>query len=209
SNRMTTLTSPLSKTTTVTYDSWGRVSGVSRPDSTSESFAPMQRQGVGGSSASPPQRTLAAQATANFTDTLSHVWKYRTDWLGFGRADQLTDPLANMTATHRDSNGNAYLPADPLADRTREFFDTKNNPTSVVGANNTVNTMTYNAFSEVLTSSDGLGHVTTSSYDSNGNLTRVQDPLGNVTSYTYSNGLIRTQVDALGRTTSYGYDTQN
>src|SRR5262249_50101599 len=48
SNRMTTVTSPLSKTTSITYDAtWGRVSSVSRPDGTSETFAPMQLQGVG------------------------------------------------------------------------------------------------------------------------------------------------------------------
>jgi RHS repeat-associated protein len=209
-NRMTTLTNPLSKTTSVTYDgSWKRVTSISRPDGTSENFAPMQMQGIGGTINAKAVRTLAAQANATYTDPRSHVWNYRTDWLGFGRTDQLTDPLSNMTATHTDANGNPYLPSDPLADRTRQFFDSKFNPTSVVGANNTVNTMTYNAFSEVLTSTDGLGHVSTSTYDSNGNLTKVQDALGNVTSYTYLNGLMQTQVDALGRTTSYGYNASN
>jgi RHS repeat-associated protein len=206
---------PLSQTATVTYDGFGRVSSVARPDGTTDKVSPMQEQGIiavgsGTDANSAVQRTLAAQATASYTDPLNHVWNRRTDWLGFGRATAFTDPLANQTTTHRDSNGRAYLPADPLADRSRSFFDSNYNPTTVVAGNNTATTMTYNAFSEVLTSTDPLGHTTTSTYDSNGNLTRVQDALGNVTSYTYTAvGLIRTQVDSLGRTTSFGYDVQN
>jgi len=96
---------------------------------------------------------------------------------------------------------------------------------------------TYNNFAEVLTATDPLGNVTTNVYDprgnllttttpspdggttpasvttftynTNGTLKTIKDPLNNVTTFTYyPTGLINTIKDAKGNVTTYTYDAR-
>jgi RHS repeat-associated protein len=99
---------------------------------------------------------------------------------------------------------------------------------------NAVTSYTYNNFGEVLTTTDPLGNVTTNTYDTYGNLTKVTtpapgtgapasvtqfgynnlgqlttitDPLNNITTLAYTPaGLIQTITDMQNNVTTYGYD---
>jgi uncharacterized protein RhaS with RHS repeats len=75
---------------------------------------------------------LAAQAEATYTDPRGNAWPKRLDWLALGDVSQATDPLGDTTVTHRDANGFPWLTTDPVGNRTRTFFDSKENPTEIV-----------------------------------------------------------------------------
>jgi|GEM_PF-1838684 len=214
SHRATTLTNQLNNKTTLSYDFSGRASGSTRPDSSTESFAALQEQGLvqngSGTLGSPATAVLAAQALATYTDPRSNAWTDRLDWLGFGEPAQVADPLSDMTVTHRDGNGFPWLATDPPGHRTRTYFDTNENATKIVYADDTTSQYTYNGFSEVLQTTDQLSHISTNSYDASGNLTQTRDALNDLTTMTFTaKGFLATQKNSLGRTTSYAYDTLN
>jgi YD repeat-containing protein len=82
-NRMTSLSDPRNKTASFTYNFVGRVSAVTRQDSTTEQLTPVQMQGLaaqgtGTSSANPATSVLAVQAFAKYTDPRNSVWQMST-----------------------------------------------------------------------------------------------------------------------------------
>jgi RHS repeat-associated protein len=218
SNHILTLSDPRSNTTTFTYDSnAGRVTSLLRPDSISETFAPLQMAGIpasgtGTTTATASTSVLAAEAQAKFTDGNQNTWLNRLDWLGFGRATQETDPLGNQAVTQRDANGLPWLMTDQLARRTRDFFDGKGNPTVIALPDENQEQYTYNSFSEPLTHKEAGGQVNTYTYDANGNelsWTQPTDVNGNspVTTMTYWSGGWRQSIKTPnGNTTSFSYD---
>ena len=67
---------------------------------------------------------------------------------------------------------------------------------------------TYNANSQVVTSTDGNGNVTSNLYDPTGNLLSTTDAMRNVTSNTYNTaGLMTSSTDPLGNVTTNYYDS--
>jgi RHS repeat-associated protein len=190
SGRMTTLRDPENHLTTFVFDSGsGRVRTVDRPDGNTDQLNPLQIQGLGiqGFTVS---AVLAAQVLADYTDPRSNDWLTELDWLGFGQAVEASDPIVDgngnhtdTTVTHRDANGLPWLGDDPLARRTRTFFDTKFNATERVLADDTVFTFTYDGiFNELTTvaepnSTDPNGNITTYVLDTgNGNVLTIKHP---------------------------------
>jgi YD repeat-containing protein len=214
SNRLTTYTNGLNFSTTVAYNFAGRVSGVTRPDSTSEQLSALQMQGLvapgSGTQSNPASPVLAAQAQATDTDPRNNAWQIRLDWLGFGRSGQALDPLSDMTVNYRDANGLPWLSSDPLGRRSRSFYDTRGNPTTIVLADDSTQLYAYNGFSEATKYTDPTSFTTSYSFDSNGNLTQVQNALGGLTTYTVNaQGFVTSVTDPLNHTTSLGYDSRN
>jgi RHS repeat-associated protein len=220
-SRLTILTDPRSNITTFAFGSTSeRIATVTRADLTTESLTAVQVQGIPaagtGTQASPATPVLAAGAISAYTDPRNNIWNTNLDWLGFGEPSQQTDPLSDLANTYRDANGLPWLAADPLARRTRSFFDSLANPTKTVFADDTYKQATYNGFSEPLTQTDELGKTTTMSYDTSGNLLTVTQPppatggTSPVTTYTYdSHGFVLTAIDPNSHTTSYGYDSRD
>jgi RHS repeat-associated protein len=216
---LTSLIDPRGFSTNFSYTA-AMGTGVTRPDGTSEALAPYQAMGLPafgtGTQGNPATAVLLAQAQALYTDPRLHVWTSALDWLGFGTTVQSADPLGDTTLDYRDPNDLAWLDADPLGRRQRDFFDSKGNPTKLVYADNTFDQYTYNSFSEPLTYTDALGNVTTDAYDSHGNLLTETLPVpaaggtAPVYSWTYtSKGSVATATDPLNHTTTDGYDTRN
>jgi RHS repeat-associated protein len=213
-NHLTTLTNPRSFTTSFAYGFAGTVGTVTRADATTETLTPLQLQGLvpngSGTQQNPATSVLAAQALASYTDARNNSWQTRSEWLGFGRATQRVDPLSDTSVIYRDTNALAWLASDPLARRTRSFFDGNGNPTTIVYPDDAVATYTYNSFSEPTKYTDPTNFTTTYNYDTNGNLTKVTDPLGKVTSYTYtSRGFVSTATDPLNHVYTYSYDSRS
>jgi RHS repeat-associated protein len=228
-NRLTTLTDPRSAntsadTTTFSYNFAGRISSVTQPDATTESLTPVQLQGMAtpgtGTSGNPAPGTLAVASSANFTDPRSNVWTSALDWAGFGAATNQADPLGDTVLTFRDGNALPWLPADGLGRRTREFFDSKGNPTNVVQPDGTSTQSVLNSFSEptqvtYLAPATGAPGPSNSvvwnyTYDSHGNELTATDPLNNTYTFTYtSKGSVATMKDPALSVTTYSYDSRN
>jgi YD repeat-containing protein len=204
---LTQLTNPDNYSTTFAY-SHDRLTSLTRPDTSTEAFTPVQLQGypAGGSNVPP----LLALAPGLSTDPNSNVSNTFLDWLGFGETVQSIDALNDTSLIHRDSNGLAWMPADPLAHRTRDFFDSNGNVTKHVQADDSYQAYTYNSFSEVLQTTDARGNLSTAAYDTHGNMTQFKDALGDLSTYTYSSkGFQTTSTDALNHTTTYSLDSLN
>src|SRR5262249_53221406 len=143
---ITTMQDPRSKLTTFTYlapvagtSAGGLLTGISRPDGTTETVSPLVQQGLGNLTyVNPVPPVLAAQAQSTYTDPRGNSWKNSYDWLGFGRATQAVDPLTDTTVTYRDGNGLAYLKSDALGNRTRYNFDSQGNTTKITYADDSV-----------------------------------------------------------------------
>jgi RHS repeat-associated protein len=209
-NRMTTLTDRRSHTTTYAYGT-GRVTTVTRADSSTLLLTPLELQGIPasgtGTQGSPATSVLAAQATAAYTDARSNIWNTSMDWLGFGEPSQQSDPLGDLSNTYRDANGFPWLQANALGQRTRNFFDSYENVTEAVNADDTHHQATFNSFSQPLTQTDELANVTSYAYDSNGNNTTITDALNHIVTMTYtSHGFLSTITDPLSHTTTMAYD---
>lgn len=171
-----------------------------------------------GTSGSPAAAILLADSATKYTDPRSNTWTSFLDWAGFGLATETQDPLADTSVTTRDANGLAWLAADSLGNRTRQFFDTKGNPTTIAYADDAKQQYGYNSFSEPTQATDPISSVTTYSYETHGNLTQVTEPdpdgAGSQTSpvwnFTYTaKGSVSTATDPLNHTTTYAYDTRN
>jgi RHS repeat-associated protein len=214
-NRMTTLTDRRSHTTTYAYGT-GRVTTVTRADNSTLLLTALELQGIPasgtGTQGNPATSVLAAQATAAYTDARNNVWNTRMDWVGLGESSQQSDPLGDLSNTYRDANGFPWLVANPLGQRTRNFFDTfqKENVTEAVNADDTHHQAAYNNASEPLTQTDELGNVTSYGYDSNFNNTTITDALSHITTMTYtSHGFLSTITDPNLHTTTLAYDSRS
>lgn len=102
-----------------------------------------------------------------------------------GRATSVTDALGRRTVYAYDANGNLSGAEDALG---RSSF-------------------TYNAFGQVLTTTDALGNVTTNTYDADGKLLSTTDALGNTNVFAYdARSQLIAHTDARGHTLSLAYD---
>ncbi len=210
-NDLTKLTDPNNHATTFTYNSADRVSSVTLADNTTEKLTAVQMNGWAAAGSSNVTAVLLATGDqAQFTDGNNNVWKYGVDWLGFGLGTADIDPLGDAALTYRDVNGLAWMSADALGRRMRDFFDGKGNPTETVQADDSYALYQYNNFGEVTQYTDPTGSVTTYSYNSKGDQTQKEDALLHTWTYTYNAaGLVTSQEDPLLNTTSYGYNALN
>lgn len=131
-----------------------------------------------------------------------------------------TDPLGNVTSFSYDGDGNVLTETDPLGNVTRftyttvtpGFFDRVKGARPVSLLTTTTDPLgntTLNSYlgTNLVSTRDAVGFVTSYSYDDAGNQTAITDAAGNVTHFDYdgSGNLLR-QVDALGHATTFTYD---
>jgi RHS repeat-associated protein len=130
------------------------------------------------------------------------------------------DPLGNVTSFTYDSDGNMLTETDPLGNVTRNtyttttpgFFDRIRGARPVALLTTTTDPLgntTTNTYSgtNLLSTRDAAGNVTSFAYDTAGNQTSITDAAGNVTTFEYdARGNLDLQVDALGNATVFTYD---
>jgi RHS repeat-associated protein len=151
------------------------------------------------------------------TDALSKVLETHTysgrQGISSSRAngsDSLTVSYGTGVATLTDSKGNA-------TQYSRTNIGSRNFVTSVAGTGcdscggNGNQSFTYDSSGNRLTSTDPLGHKTTYTYDSNGDVTSSSISVGGVnvvSNYTYNGfGEVLTATDPLGHVTTNTYDS--
>jgi RHS repeat-associated protein len=172
-NQVLTTTDPNGVATTYTYDSNGNLMSSSRP--------------------------LAGSSQIQ-TTTYNH-----DDAIHPGDVTSMVDPDGRTWTYGFDANGYRNSVADPLGNTATSVFNNDGWVTSSVSPKGNVagcgcaatytTTYGHNAFGQVTTVRDPLGHVTNRGYDPNQNLVSLIDGLSNQTTYVYdlANQLVQTK----------------
>ena len=211
---MTSRTDTRNNVVQFNYSFAGRISGVRRADSSSDSLTPEETQALlapgTGTQSNPVEAVLLAAAVSTYTDGRGNQWETYYDWGGFGADTGDVDPDGYLDVTHVDANGLTIETTDQDSRNTAYVRDSMGNILSTTNPDFTTSSDTYNSFCEVLQSTNANGYTTQYSYDSKGNLLQETDPLGDVQKYTYTaHGLVATATDPLGNVTTYVYDSRD
>jgi RHS repeat-associated protein len=117
------------------------------------------------------------------------------------------DPLGHVSTLGYDAEGNLTSETTPSGKTRRTTYNNLNLPTTVVAADGkTVESTTYDAEGNAVSTSFGDGLVTTFSYDSAGRITAIKKPNG-TTSVDYDqNSRVEAITDPMGGRVEYQYD---
>lgn len=129
--------------------------------------------------------------TPTGTSTATSAFDHDERW----NLTKYTDPRGNAYAISYDGYGNVTSVTDPQNNVTRTLWTQKRYPG--------VPEQSLNVRTQI---TDAAGNATLFTTDDYGNVTRVVDPLLQVTEYAYRDGLLQSVKDANGHVTSYAYD---
>lgn len=201
-------TGPRQITTTNTYDAAGNLLTTTRPLYTSATAFTNQVTTYERANTAHPQDVTAVTdplgnktvntytATGDLASSTSPQGRKTTyTYDGIGRRLTAVAPKGNVSGANaaQFTTTYAYDPAGRVLSTS----------TATAGAP-IVTSSTYDPDGRVLTSTDGLGRVTTNTYDLAGQLVKVTRPDASTRSSTYwPDGALKTQVDGDGNTTAY------
>lgn len=149
---------------------------------------------------------------ASVTDAESNTTSFVRDYAG--RILQQVDPLGNTNGFTYNDSGFLLIHTDPLERTTTYTRDTNNLPTRIDYPDGSYEEWSYNEYGQPLTNRlRNGGLVTYTYYGTNetggvvGDLKTVTDPMGHVTTHTWSDaGLPLSVTDARSNTTLFAYD---
>jgi len=174
SNRITQITDPQGNIYQYGYDGSGNLATVTYP--------------------STPQSTTCSGTTAPNTSVYTYDGNHRYTGGTDGRCNPL--PTSNYYPDGRLQSV-TLSPGNGAAPITTSYaYDLTTNTTTVTNTDNSHQTLVYDNYGMLLSSTDPLQHTTTNVYDASHNLISVTDPLNHTTTYTY---------DANGNKTSTTY----
>ena len=149
----------------------------------------------------------------------------RTEYDAQGRLVKVIDAAGNPVQIVYDPTDSLETITDQDGNTVTDEYDARGNIVSQTDALGNITTQTFDANNNMLTHTDPLGRMTSYTYDSRGDALTQNDPLGNTTISTFQAFTFGTTVlavthgqaaapftaissasDALGNTTSYGYD---
>ena len=153
-------------------------------------------------------RIVAKKAYSSIT--ISLLYSYNANVVYFDGIQLFKEEFGHSYVY--DSNGNATSVTD-LQKKTTTYEYSNNNLTKMTLPSGASQKYTYDSYHNVLSATSPEGVVSNFTYDSYGNNTKVTVGSGTkkITSsatYTSNGDQLSTVTDALGQTTSYGYDTQ-
>jgi RHS repeat-associated protein len=198
-DRLTTIAYPGTGTPTqkYAYDSKGNVTSVTDENShsTTFSFDAMNRE-TGMTDPLSNPTTLSYDSGGNLTldqEPTPTGQTARTTTYAYDSMDRLTTTtaaLSRVSVDGYDSGGRLITEKDPLGRITTIAYDHEDRPTVITSPLtallNAVTTTTYDAEGEVIQVADPLNRITTTTYNSRGWVFTVKDPLGNVVTYSYT-----------------------
>jgi RHS repeat-associated protein len=185
--QLLTVTDPLNHTSTLGYDTLGRLTSATDP--------------LG------HQTTLgwnAVNQLTSITDALQHASQF--GYTG-GDLTSVTDPASAVRRQFVDGAGRVVQTTDALGRQTRSIWDKLNRITAVTDPLGGQTSFAYDPNGNLLTLTDALTHTTTYAYDANDRVATRTDPLQRMASYQYdANGHVTQATDRKGQVTSYQYD---
>lgn len=153
-------------------------------------------------------RIVAKKAYSSIT--ISLLYSYNANVVYFDGIQLFKEEFGHCYVY--DSNGNVTSVTD-LQKQTTTYEYSNNNLTKMTLPSGASQKYTYDSYHNVLSATTPEGVVSTFTYDTYGNNTKVT--VGSNTkkitassTYTSDGNLLSTVTNALGKTTSYGYDTQ-
>ncbi len=194
---VTSMTDPLGKVWTFTYDAYGNKTSDKDPlgNRTTYAYDTVGRM----TSTVAPKGNLSGANPALYRTT----YAYNTR----GQVTSTTDPLLRKTSFGYDAEGNLISLTDPKGNITRSTYNLADELTVTTRPDLTTVKTTYNADGTVWQQIDGRGRATTYGYDSLGRVSTATDPLGRVTRYGYDlAGNLATLTDPQGQVTTHTYD---
>ena len=221
-----------------TFDLYGRVTQATMATGEIKQYFPSDRQdllddlpsGIG--TQTNPAPAVTTDQPARLIDGTSQAWTYDTGPNGcidsvtdpMGRTtvylrNRKTDSVAKMTRPNGSSVSYLYNSSGNLLSQSESFNGAKSSFTydpvfnRVTSSRDPKGNLTVNSIDpangNLLSTTDAQGHVSTSEYNSRGQVIRSIDPLGNATEYNYNiRGNLETVVDPLLNTTTYFYDNR-
>lgn len=216
-NEVASVSDPLGRTTSYTYDAMGRTASVTDPRGNTTSYL-YDHSGNVVQTVAPAPLSYTTSATYNATNDPLTQTDGRGHTTTYGYATS-SDPAADYqvgqlkTLTDRAAGVTTY-----------KYFTSTSSPTppatnvglpkSVTDQRSKTSTYGYDSAGNLTSTTSPLGFKTTLSYDSSGRLTSKRDPRGNavtpaagyLTQWTYNNAdQIATLTDARGNITTYDY----
>ena len=196
------------------FDSTGRAVGVILPDGSQRTMVGsatviyLTFAGGGGGGVRPPPVKRLVDKVSIVTDAEGRVSRYSP--AGFQQVGSTVDP-AGLTATRgHDEDGNLTQTVAPSGQRSSMTYDSSGNLLTYKDeVLNGTTTFGYEpTFNQVTAITDSRQKTTSISYDTRGNPTLVQTPLGRTVSYTHlPDGRVQTITDALGAVSTFSYDS--
>ena len=216
---LTSVTDPLGRVTSYTYDAAGdttsitRLSGTPNAVTTRFTYDPTYNQVTTVTDPLGLVTNFLHDSKGNLISIVDPMGKATTFTVDpFGRIQAMTDP-ANETTTFAYSSVNyGPLPTsltDPLNRKTAFSYDSAGRMLSMTSPMNHLTQYAYNPLNEITSITDAMNGVTSFTYDEDGNLLTVTDPQNtqNPTTYTYNSmNEVATRKDPLGITESLQYD---
>ena len=214
-NLLQSVTDPLGRVTTYSYDAFGnansivQLSGTSSAVTTTAVYDPTNSFNQITSSTDPLNHTtnFAYDATGNLVTVTNPLGQQTTfAYDSQGQVTRANDSLGNSTQ-FAYSSGDLVLITDPLGRTTTRNLDNIGRLLKATDATGNSTQFTYNALNQTLHATDALGNLTSFTYDANGNLLTVADANQHTTTYTYDNmDRLSTRKDPLQNQETYQYD---
>ncbi len=194
-NFLLSMIDPLSRKTTWTYNSVGKVTSVTQLAETANAVT----------------MTLTYEPIFNqvvsLTDPLSHTTTYT--YSPRGRLTSATNALGHKTNFKYNPAAELTTVIDPLGNTTR-FNYTMGIPVETIDPLGRTLTQSLDAAGRVISKTSPLGQVGRYQYDNLNHPTQLTDPLNGVTTFTYdANGNLLTVTDARNNVTSYTHDNMD
>ncbi|VAW47644.1 Rhs family protein, partial [hydrothermal vent metagenome] len=201
--------------TSYEYNFAGRVVKANHPDGSTRELTPIQTIGLVdmnsglGTKANPSPLVQPADAQAQFIDGNNNTTVYETN--AFGSVTKSIDALGRETLIERDENNNSTRTTRANGAVNSLTYDAQGNVLSTteesIGA--TTSFEYEQTFNQVTKITDAEGNVQSIQYNTEGNTTKIINAQLKETTFTYNTqGQILTSTDALGNTTQFNYDVQ-
>ena len=168
SDRLTSITDALGRTTSMTYDGMSRKTSMTDANSHTTSYVYDLRGHL---------------IETDYPDTTATHDTYDT----LGRRTASKDQMGKVTQYGYDAEGQLTSVTDPLGNVTQYGYDPNGNLTSVTDANQHVTTYAYDAANRKISRTLPLGMSESFGYDADGNVTNHTDFRGKVATYTFDN----------------------